>query len=198
MRWLSVVSFACVALGCATTSELDRSEPVGSPSSADLAEVPVRGHRVVVFLYERHEHAGESTVTGELLAVDPYNLWVLLDQESDWLGNQRTLRLDLEAIAKVAVELQPSQSTTAGTLTTVGAISTLSHGFWLVFTAPLWIVTGVPASTYETRVAEGVVAPDGLDTLFQYARWPQGPPEPLVTGYDDERELLRILDSSAR
>jgi hypothetical protein len=84
----------------------------------------------------------------------------------------------------------PTASVIAGTLTAydaghgalrlwtiVGAVSTVSHGFALILTAPVWIVGG----SYATASASKAPRVESTDTslLRMYARFPQGLPPGL-------------------
>jgi hypothetical protein len=69
--------------------------------------------------------------------------------------------------------------------TVLGALSTISHGFWLVFSAPAWILIGSVATSHESHRGildcpprQETAHPDVacLDVAGRFARFPQGPP----------------------
>ena len=65
-----------------------------------------------------------------------------------------------------------------------GAFSTISHGFVLILTAPLWIISSTAATASYSRAP--VVKTSQWSTLAPYARFPQGMPRGL------ERARLRM------
>jgi hypothetical protein len=61
--------------------------------------------------------------------------------------------------------------------TTLGSVSTLSNGFYLAFTLPLWLLTGIPVSTGEARRQNYIDYPaSGWAEMGKFARFPQGMP----------------------
>jgi len=73
-----------------------------------------------------------------------------------------------------------------GLWTGIGALSTISHGGFLIITLPMWIIGGSVASGSESRAPlEGVRRWSEWSELRMYARFPQGIPESL------DRRVLR-------
>ncbi len=62
---------------------------------------------------------------------------------------------------------------------TLGFVSTLSHGGWLIFSAPIWLISGIINSNAATT--SGMLKFDNynLRDMKKYARFPQGIPEGL-------------------
>lgn len=58
----------------------------------------------------------------------------------------------------------------------LGALSTLSHGGFLLLTAPLWLVAGGLASASEERAGRHEYPREPLAVFHAYARFPQGMP----------------------
>jgi hypothetical protein len=62
--------------------------------------------------------------------------------------------------------------------TTAGSLATLSNGFFLAFTFPMWLVTGIPVATGEANRHNYIDYPAaGWDELNKFARFPQGIPK---------------------
>jgi hypothetical protein len=61
--------------------------------------------------------------------------------------------------------------------TVLGTISTISHGYFLVLTAPAWVLTG-GGSAMNAEHTDDITVTDQaeLDHLTQFARFPQGLP----------------------
>lgn len=105
-------------------------------------------------------------VQGELIAIDQSAVHVLTVA-----GLQSVPRVSVRSVALVAY------GTRAGALAAWavgGGVSTLSHGGFLLFTAPMWAITGVIAVRTEGRA--GVLR----DFANSFARFPQG----LPAGFD--------------
>lgn len=157
-----------VALAACGSANLDRASEEGTPrTDLGVRDVPVRGHPVVVFPAEGID---AEPVEGELIAVGPESIWVLDDG-----AHLRTFART--RVAKVAVRVHESRSGTLALWGGVGGAPLITHGFWVVFTAPVWAAASVSAAVTENREATGYVADDGLDALFQFARFPQGMPQ---------------------
>jgi hypothetical protein len=143
--------FACAIVACAHSTEVDRSRATGrSPANVDVKDVPVKGFET------RVEWEGGPTLTGELLAVDDRSLYLLVDDE--------THPIPRAAVRTASIELYPSYS------------STPSHGFYLVFSAPIWVAAGVSTSIYASSSNDVDVPNPELGRLNQFARFPQGLP----------------------
>jgi hypothetical protein len=150
------------AVACAHGG-LDRSRRLGSPAEVELSEVPVKGFDVTV------RGNGGSTIEGELLGIDHEYLYVLAKD-----GTTAIARADV-----VSVSLQmysPSGAGTAAVWTLLGALSTVSHGYYAVFTAPTWAVVGGGTAIVMATAGSESAARDELGQLFQFARFPQGLP----------------------
>lgn len=171
-----VLALALAAGGsaCAKRPELDRSVALGDalPELPPVEDVPVHGFTVTV-------EAEARPVTGELLAVDPTALWVLEEGESGRARPVAIPRRDVRAVGVVALE---SGGTVTGVWAGIGTISTISHGFFLIFSVPVWAIVGVGTGLDEGLSNDLRIEPDNLDGLGQYARFPQGMPPELLQG----------------
>jgi hypothetical protein len=68
----------------------------------------------------------------------------------------------------------------------LGTLSTISHGFILILTAPVWIIaTGIAIAAESAHVELDYPEDDSLETLSHWARFPQGIPAAV-----DEAALL--------
>jgi hypothetical protein len=114
-------------------------------------------------------HNGD-VIQGELIAISPQTVWVLGD-------------------GLVTIPTSSIQAATAGVFktdqdayvawTVLGALSTLSHGVFLVFSLPVWLLAGFPMASYELRRGEVDGWATGVDSFRPYARFPQGMPAGL-------------------
>lgn len=156
---------ALFASGCAV-APLDRSVSRGPvDTSLQVSDVPVRGFRVSV----ETRGADVAPVDGELLAVDRLHVWVARGWE--------VVALHRDEVARVTVTVLDDEATGLGlgVWTGLGAASTLSHGYYLLLSAPVWLGLGVPLTVYTSAQNRARFDKD-LGGLWQFARFPQGLP----------------------
>lgn len=150
----------CVlALAVACTTNPDPRKP-----TVESMQRNAFGGWVVVTLADRE-------VSGELLAIDARELYVL----EYGRGLPRVVKLDQVRRA----ELFEYVSGDFAAWGIVGTLSTASHGYWLVFSAPIWILTSAIASSLETHHMILAYPDAGWDGFARWARFPQGPPDRL-------------------
>jgi hypothetical protein len=166
MKARVLITAALIVASCAHAS-LNRSESRGAhENDVHATDVPVRGFQVSV-------ETASSTESGELIAVDERYLYLnASDSPGVWAGEQ----IPRAQVIRVTVEVSPSASTALGAWTATGCLSTVSHGYYLVFTGPIWLATGIPASAAESAASKAIANADELSQLYQYARFPQGLP----------------------
>jgi len=150
--------------GCASTSAPDAWQPTAQTMQREAygAWVDVRGPA-------RADSARGSGVRGELVAASDDSLWVLpLD------GSLRSV--SRTAASRVRLITFDANWGYLAAWTTLGTLSTLSHGALLLISAPAWLIGGSMAARSQSfgPIFEN---PD-TDVLRRYARFPQGlPPE---------------------
>jgi hypothetical protein len=133
-------------------------------------------------LVARDGHGGWIVVTdrrgtelsGELIAIDPDAVRLLGPA-----GLVSIARSDIESAELWAWDSQYGNLWTWGGL---GAVSTITHGFWLVFSAPIWIVTTGITATIQRHAPLRSYPDDGWDKLAIWARFPQGMPPGVYAG----------------
>lgn len=178
-----VAAIAAIS-GCTHGSTIVRSVSRGTRAAAAGADdVPVCGFPVDVTI--RHAAAAADAaaapggdgaavddaepsrvVEGELVAATGDELWVL--------GEDGLVRLPASG-ATVRVSIAPSAAKGLGVLTAIGSVSTVSHGFFLVGTLPVWLAAGIASSVRATSRSFAETSGDDPE-LAAWARFPQGPP----------------------
>lgn len=150
-------------LSCAH-APIDRDESLGKPMKvASVLEVPVRGFPVDVT-------TDAGRYSGELLAVEAYSLYVRT-------ASGETIAIARGDVRRMSVEVRSSASGGVGGLTTIGTLSTISHGMLLVFSAPIWLITGISTAVAESSGNDADASDHTLlNYLRTYARYPQGMP----------------------
>ena len=162
MRRAGMALVTVVMLTGCVRGELDRSVSHGNPAHAALEDVPVNGFPVDVELYE-----GDS-VSGELLAVDDTTVSVLTKTGTRWIAKNN--------VSKVSVKLYASHAWELVGWTALGVVSTLSHGYFLIFTAPAWLLIGLPTAAASGASNHLHVDQSHAAYLWQFARFPAGLP----------------------
>jgi len=108
-------------------------------------------------------------VEGELLVVTASEVWVAADSGVVVVAAARVKD------GKLTAYRSNSGAIAGGTL--LGTLSTVSNGILLVFTAPLWLITGSVAAGAESQAPVKDVTPLKWPELAAWARFPQGVPE---------------------
>jgi hypothetical protein len=135
----------------------------------------------------RSTHGGwirvEGTVLteGELIAVDQTAFHVLTQS-----GFQSVPRA---AVRRITLTGYGNRARTLALWSVLGGASTLSHGFYLLFTAPTWTAGGIIASLKEKHASIW----HDEDVAFRFARFPQG----LPSGFDP-KTLGALPDMTAQ
>jgi hypothetical protein len=110
-------------------------------------------------------------LSGELLAIDPDRLWYLPAGSANlhWV----------KTAAITGADLFEYEAGGFGAWGLLGTLSTISHGFVLVFSAPIWILTATIADVSESGHMILHYPDAGWDAFSRWARFPQGLPPRL-------------------
>jgi hypothetical protein len=180
MRAALIIPLLLVA-GCASrrigsTDTVRRGLAVGSPDS-------VFGRSVTV---ER----ADTEYNGELLACDWVSIYLLINQESDSPNPYRAVPIE-----GATVELADDHARIPLAAATVfGTLSTLTHGFILIFSAPIWALSGAGATVFAKAPSL-----NGCRAMAPYARFPQGLPDEMrVRFFDDQWRFERAPQPSPK
>lgn len=108
---------------------------------------------------------------GELIAVEPDTIHVLTDRGM--------VSLERSVTRGTLVKYDPG----SGRLvlwSAIGAAATLSHGYFLLFTAPAWALVGTLSVRAENEASRIEIPPGTWDDARLHARFPQGLPAGVV------------------
>jgi len=163
---MRVASLLVLLVGCATNPA-----PSGTLRTAEAMQTTAYGGYILVRL------RGGGEVRGELLAADDHGVTVNTPRGPHTIPEPKIDSARLAAYQTGEVGL-----TAWGAL---GTATTLSHGFLLVFSAPIWIFTTGFTGASESRLALYDFPGRSLRELALWARYPQGmpvvaPPPPPV------------------
>lgn len=166
-----LVVLALVLTGCVSA----RTSPRGViPTDRTVVDDP-RGAWIQV------QTRDGGIVQGELLAVEPRGNVHVLTTTSAYQ------RVALTAVADARLEVYRNNWSTPAGWGALGAVSTVSHGFILGISAPIWGAAGATASTAQSKTGFYRI-PSGLSwaQATMYARFPAGMPD----GVDPQRLLF--------
>lgn len=113
-------------------------------------------------------------VAGELLAVSEDTLLLL--------GDSGVTAISTATVRKGRLTGYRSSAGLVGSFAALGTLATVSNGYFLVFTAPMWIIGGTIAAGTESTTPVIEVPPPRWQALAAWARFPQGIPPGLDPG----------------
>jgi hypothetical protein len=81
----------------------------------------------------------------------------------------------------------------------LGTLATISHGFILIFSAPIWIIASSVTAGVESYHVRLELPDDDINELAKWARYPQGmPPPPAPKPSDKSWTLTKLAKDAAR
>jgi hypothetical protein len=165
---LIICTWLIFQCGCATTY----APGDWLPDTDEITEEAYGGWMTIVTLPDTiNSEERWLQYGGEFIAVDTLNVYQLYDS---------LFIIPKSNIYKTTLEIDQKNSVAYGLWTFGGFVATLSNGFYLIFTAPIWLITGIPASVGESlRDRYEAEFPDSLywTEVRKFARFPQGLPE---------------------
>lgn len=179
-RGLGLVALSCCLVACYRSRAPER----WLPTPVEAGSNPFGGWITLSVA----SPDGPRTLDGELIAAEGDSVHVLglSGIQSLALADVTDLKLEMFRVERVGLV----------TWTTLGIVASLSHGFVLVLTAPLWAIVGTAATSAYSHAP--VVTTRNVAALRSYARFPQGfppgvdrstliGPPPLERSYQSER-----------
>ena len=164
---------AFLTAGCAAVSPAPRAWQVTEAQAAlnpygAWANVSLRRGRVI---------------SGELLAVQEDNLFV---------GSAEGLRgVPIDCIATLRLAVFEAHFGMPGTVSILGLLSSLSHGYLLVLSAPVWLITaGVATHSASSMGHETFGGARKIEEARTFARFPAG----LPPGYLERAPIREAFD----
>lgn len=162
---LALITVLLILGGCASNNA-----PIGRLVPPEKAQEGVLGAWVEVTL-NADEQSGESVkISGEFIAYDSSKSTIYL------LSEMNLTEISLSDIKKAKLTFADSKSGELADWTAAGAVSTLTHGVFLLATAPLWIIVGSASTASQSHTAQETYPTVSWNDLRKYARFPQGLP----------------------
>jgi hypothetical protein len=151
--------------GCATSYAPNNWLP-------DTDEVPqsTRGGWITVETEEINNQPETRWLqySGEFIAVDEENIYVLYDS---------LYIIPRVKILNSIIELDQKNTGIYGGWVVLGSLATISNGYYLALTFPLWMVAGIPAvsgESYRDRYEAESPGEIYWNAVNKYSRFPQG------------------------
>lgn len=151
----------------------------------DEAVVSGKGARTQLLLADGSRH------TGELISASDGFVWILYD-------DGRLASFPVTRVRKAWLGVFRTYEGALAGWTAVGSLTTVSHGFFLVFTLPLWLLTGTTSAYAESLRGFLVCPPESWDVARRYARFPQGLTERVKARLLGEPEVPRPVPTAPR
>jgi hypothetical protein len=139
------------------------------PRAPEVGSIPISKFGAWIVVTERD---GRVT-SGELLAIDHGMIHVKP-------GARDTASIPLHQVR--TAELYKYESDWGfGVWGALGTLSTISHGFLLIISAPVWIIAASVTAGVESYHVRLKLPDDDVNELAKWARYPQGMPPPSAT-----------------
>jgi len=163
----AIALFGADAAGCASNTA-----PPGWLRPAEDVQLEARGAWIEVIVADTGSSEMLGRVDGELIAAEPDSLFVLTYDGLELVP--------VERVRHVKVTPWWIDRSSFSTWLALGTLSTLSHGFGLLLSAPVWLLGGGAAAAQGSGA--GQFRSDAANTLVLrfFARFPQG----LLPGID--------------
>jgi hypothetical protein len=183
----ALLIFSMLAGGCATTYA-----PRGWLPETEAVPMSTYGGWIRVVTTETSDPSEKKWLeySGEFIASDSEHIYILYDS---------LYVLHKDKITTSSIELDKKNTGLYSCWTAAGIASTISHGFYLIITAPLWIMFGIPSASGESfRDRYFAEPPDQIywNDLNKFSRYPQGLSEielselrPLITKTPEKSSL---------
>lgn len=159
----AIGAVAIMASGCASTYA-----PKGWLPPAEEAQSQAFGGWISV---KYNDGTKETYVDGELIAVNDDSVFILADKG--------LVALSKSQILNATATGYDAKTGSLAAWSVFGTATTISNGLFLVFTAPIWIITGSAATASASHAPQEVYPRKQWNQFHKYARFPFGMPEGL-------------------
>lgn len=112
----------------------------------------------------------DARLAGELIAARRDTVWILPDT------GRGAIAVATSTVKQGRLAGYRSDAGAVMGYTALGMLATLSNGAFLVLTAPAWLITGIVASSAESKAPIRDTPPHMWAELAAYARFPEGLP----------------------
>lgn len=161
-------------VGCASVQA-----PHGYLPDASSEQIDVYGGWITL-----EYSAGNSveTADGEFIAFQDSSVYVLTEF--------RLIRIPSKDVRRASVDIYSKNTLTFALWTVAGTASATTHGWYVIISAPLWLLTGIPSTISESmdgRLERGNPSTSWWLSASKFSRFPQGIPK----GIDPDNLALK-------
>jgi len=114
---------------------------------------------------------GEKTSQGELIAIQDENIYLLTAEE--------LAVVPINNVHNSAIYVYKNSVDSVGIWALLGTLSTISHGFYALISAPIWIISGSLNASGESKSGCLKYPDKDWQEFRKFARFPQGIPQGL-------------------
>ncbi|MCA9601974.1 MAG: hypothetical protein R3A78_13355 [Polyangiales bacterium] len=165
-----MTAWACAAVACAFLAGC-RSNP--TPDSMRWTHEEMQTVPYGNFLFV--EFRNRATAGGELIAIGDDSIWVR--GVNAQTKEQNLFRIRIAEVLTARLARYTAHDEILYVWGFVGTLSSLTHGYFLVLSAPVWAGTTVGIAEIRNRAAIADYPDLPLEAFRPYARFPQGIPE---------------------
>ncbi len=169
-----IASALTVFVGCASVQA-----PHGYLPDASNAQKNVYGGWITL---EYSAGNAVETTDGEFIAFQDSSAYVLTEF--------RLIRIPSTDIKRASLDIYSKNTLLFALWTVAGTATTATHGWYLIISAPLWLLTGIPSTISESmdgRLAEEKPSISWWLSTSKFSRFPQGIPK----GIDPDNLVLK-------
>lgn len=163
-RWIAAaLAAALAATGCA-----GHKAPRGWLETPEKVRTDAYGAWIETICHR--DERGVVSVSGELIAVSP---------DSVYIARDRMVAVARSSIERAKIVAYDASVGGLVVFTVIGTLATISHGWALVFSAPVWIIAGSIAAGVRSHDPIRSYPALTIDAFAPYARFPNGLPNTL-------------------
>jgi hypothetical protein len=161
--------FFCALTGCVSTRA-----PSGWLAPAESLPTDVYGGWIK--LHTKDLIGYENTHRGEFIGIRDSSVFLLTEK-----GELKMI--SMKNVRNANLYIHQNYGSEAALTTLAGTASTISGGFALIITAPIWIITGTILTinaSFKGNYSQHEPDSAWWNSVKQFARFPQGPPENIT------------------
>ena len=158
-------------VGCATSYAPDNWLP-----NTNQIQIEAYGGWITLYLKnDSTNHYNPEATRGEMISTDSNSVYL-------FTTSGELVEVDKATIALVILEIDEKNTGTYTAITVIGALSTISHGYYSAITLPAWLIIGVSTASGESmrdRYEKENPDEECWNEIQKFARFPQGIPTGL-------------------
>ena len=165
LLWLLASWLLTTTIGCQVNRDITAPNGFLPSGPVKVAKEAYGGWMVAM----QNQSGTLTPVQGELITIHDDTVYILSQSQLN--------AIPVSAVSHAKLELHYQNALGYTLWSVAGGLSTLSHGFGLIYTAPMWLISGLSVSSSAARQPNIIHFPQtGLDEFKKFSRFPQGRP----------------------